>query len=51
MIEVWQATGMDLTHVEFLHASEEINARANEYWSIVMDIAMKNSLQRVTRCS
>lgn len=51
MVEVWRAIGMDLTKVEFLNASDEINARAQEYWSLVMDVAMKNSLSRVVRCS
>jgi hypothetical protein len=27
MIEVWQACGMDLSRVEFIYSSEEINAR------------------------
>lgn len=51
MIEVWKAVGMDLGAVEFLWASEEINKRPAEYWTLVMDVAMKNSLGRITRCS
>lgn len=51
MVEVWKAVGMDLTRVEFLNSSEEINSRANEYWTLVMDIARKNNLARVVRCS
>lgn len=50
MIEVWKAAGMDLTHVEFLWSSEEINGRAAEYWPLVMDIARRNTLNRITRC-
>ena len=42
---------MDLTRVQFLNSSEEINSRANEYWTLVMDIARKNSLKRIVRCS
>lgn len=50
MIEVWRAAGMDLERVQFLSAAEEINARAAEYWPIVMDIARRNNLNRITRC-
>lgn len=51
MIEVWKAVGMDLEHVEFLHASEEINKQPDAYWTLVMDVAAKNSLKRIVRCS
>lgn len=50
MIEVWKAAGMDLERVEFLWSSEEINGRAAEYWPLVMDIARRNTLNRITRC-
>lgn len=51
MIEVWKAVGMDLSKVEFLWASEEINKRPEEYWSLVMDVAIKNNLKRILRCT
>jgi tyrosyl-tRNA synthetase len=51
MIEVWKAVGMDLSKVDFLWASDEINARPAEYWTLVMDIAMKFNLARVQRCT
>jgi tyrosyl-tRNA synthetase len=51
MIEIWKAAGMDLDGVEFLWSSEEINGRANEYWPLVMDIARKNNIKRITRYS
>ena len=51
MIEVWKAVGMNLDMVDFLWASDEINARPAEYWTLVMDIAMKFKLQRVLRCT
>ena len=51
MVEVWKAVGMDLTKVEFIWSSEEINSRASEYWPLVLDIARKNSLGRIIRCS
>mmetsp|Transcript_37545 Transcript_37545/g.63201 ORF Transcript_37545/g.63201 Transcript_37545/m.63201 type:complete len:396 (-) Transcript_37545:270-1457(-) len=51
MIEVWKAVGMDMERVEFMWSSEEINNRAAEYWPLVMDIARKNKLGRIVRCS
>jgi len=51
MIETWKAAGMDMANVRFLWASDEINSHANEYWLRVMDIARKNTLTRLTRCS
>lgn len=51
MIEVWRASGMDLTNVTFLWASEEINKRPDEYWTLVMDIARHNTITRVKKCS
>ncbi|WCJ39478.1 Tyrosine--tRNA ligase 2 cytoplasmic [Euphorbia peplus] len=52
-IEIWKAVGMDLDgdKVEFLWCSEEINARASEYWPLVLDIATKNTVRRITRCA
>jgi hypothetical protein len=44
MVEVWKAVGMDLTRVEFLNSSEEINSRPNEYWTLVRDRALAGSL-------
>lgn len=49
LIEIWKAAGMDLTNVEFLWSSEEINKRAHEYWPMVMDIARRNKLPRIMR--
>lgn len=50
MIEIWKAIGMDMTNVDFLWASDEINKHANDYWSLVMDIARVNNLARIQRC-
>jgi tyrosyl-tRNA synthetase len=36
---------------EFMYASEEINKRPDEYWTLVMDVARKNNLKRIVRCS
>lgn len=49
MIHVWHAGGLS-PDVEFLFASEEINKRPDEYWSIVMDVARHNSINRMMRC-
>ncbi|KFK24425.1 hypothetical protein AALP_AAs55026U000400 [Arabis alpina] len=48
--EIWKAAGMNEDKVEFLWSSEEINARADKYWPLVMDIARRNKLPRITRC-
>lgn len=49
-IEVWKACGMNMEHVKFLWASEEINKRPDEYWSRVMNIATLNTVSRIKRC-
>jgi len=51
MTEVWKAAGMNMERVKFLWSSEEILRRPNEYWSLVFDIARKNSLSRILRCT
>jgi tyrosyl-tRNA synthetase len=50
MVEVWKAVGMDLSRVEFIWSSEEINKRGHEYWPLVLDIARRNKLSRILRC-
>jgi tyrosyl-tRNA synthetase len=51
MIEVWKACGMHMENVEFLWSSEEINKHSNDYWMRVIDIASRNNLTRIVRCS
>ncbi|XP_010919615.1 tyrosine--tRNA ligase 1, cytoplasmic [Elaeis guineensis] len=51
LIEIWKAVGMNLDRVEFLWSSDQINGRAHEYWPLVMDIARRNTLPRIIRCS
>lgn len=51
MVEVWKAVGMDLDNVEFVWSSEIINKNPNEYWTLVLDIARRNNLARIVRCS
>ncbi|KDD75145.1 class I (W and Y) tRNA synthetase [Helicosporidium sp. ATCC 50920] len=50
-VEIWRALGMDMRKVEFLQASDHIGADSGAYWSLVMDIARRNSLKRMLRCS
>lgn len=39
-----------MRNVRFLWASDEINAHADEYWTLVMDIARTNNIKRIQRC-
>merc|ERR1719277_1654181 len=49
-IEVWKATGMDMSRVRFRWSSDDINANAREYWGQALDIARKSTLARVKKC-
>lgn len=55
MIEIWKTCGLkneiESGNVQFIWASEEINKRSNEYFTLVMDIATKTTLNRVLRCT
>jgi len=51
MVEIWRCSGMEEKGVQFLRSSEEIGKRSDEYWTLVMDIARRNTLNRVVRCS
>jgi tyrosyl-tRNA synthetase len=51
MIEVWKACGMDMTNVQFVWSSDEINSHSNEYWLRVVDISRRFKLPRIKRCS
>lgn len=48
---VWKAAGMDMSAVEFLWASEEINKNPDLYWRLVMDISRSFNITRFKRCS
>lgn len=50
LIEVWKATGMDMSRVKFLWSSEEISNHAEEYWGQALDIARRSTLARVKKC-
>ena len=47
-IEVWKACGMDMSKVEFLWASENMN---QDYWLRVLKIGNLNTVTRITRCA
>ena len=46
-IEVWRASGMDLSKVEFLWASDM--ARNPDYWKLVLQVGKSNALKRFVR--
>lgn len=46
-IEVWKASGMDLSNVEFLWASDMV--KNPEYWKLVVQIGKSNLLRRFIR--
>jgi len=46
-IEVWRASGMDLSKVEFLWASDM--ARDPDYWKLVVQVGKSNALKRFIR--
>ncbi|MCF2139762.1 MAG: tyrosine--tRNA ligase [Candidatus Lokiarchaeota archaeon] len=48
-VEVWKACGIDLTHVEFIYASDLV--KDPKYWELVLKISMNASLNRVLRCT
>ncbi len=48
-IEGWKACGVDIKKTEVCWASE--NVKDPEYWKLVIEIAKKNSIARMTRCS
>ena len=50
LIEVWKAAGMDLTHVEFKWASEEITSNADKYWPTMLDVARRFNVTRIKKC-
>ena len=49
-VEVWKASGMDMTNVKFYWASDAINEDPNGYWLRVLDVARKSSVSRMKRC-
>ena len=47
LIEVWRLTGMDLSKVDFIWASDLANS--DEYWKKVMEVARNSTLKRILR--
>mmetsp|Transcript_3202 Transcript_3202/g.5895 ORF Transcript_3202/g.5895 Transcript_3202/m.5895 type:complete len:776 (-) Transcript_3202:38-2365(-) len=50
LIEVWKAAGMNLDHVVFKWASEEITHHANTYWPLMLDVARRFNITRIKKC-
>mmetsp|Transcript_17111 Transcript_17111/g.32376 ORF Transcript_17111/g.32376 Transcript_17111/m.32376 type:complete len:772 (-) Transcript_17111:80-2395(-) len=50
LIEVWKAAGMNLDHVVFKWASEEITNSADIYWPIMLDVARRFNVTRIKKC-
>mmetsp|Transcript_51903 Transcript_51903/g.123538 ORF Transcript_51903/g.123538 Transcript_51903/m.123538 type:complete len:744 (+) Transcript_51903:84-2315(+) len=50
LIEVWKASGMDMTRVKFLWSSDEITLHAKDYWMQALDIARRSTLSRIKKC-
>lgn len=46
-IEVWKASGMDLSRVEFMWASDMV--RNPDYWKLVIQVGRTNALRRFIR--
>lgn len=50
LIEVWKAAGMNLDHVVFKWASEEITDKADIYWPTMLDVARRFNVTRIKKC-
>jgi tyrosyl-tRNA synthetase len=50
LIEVWKAAGMELSHVVFKWASEEITNNADKYWPTMLDVARRFNITRIKKC-
>ena len=50
LIEVWKAAGMNLDHVVFKWASEEITEKAATYWPTMLDVARSFNVTRIKKC-
>lgn len=46
-IEVWRASGMDLSNVEFVWASDMV--KNSDYWKLVIQVGRTNALRRFIR--
>ena len=50
LMEVWKAAGMNLDHVVFQWASEEITQHADQYWPLLLDVARRFTVTRIKKC-
>lgn len=50
LIEVWKAAGMNLDHVIFKWASDEITNKADIYWPKMLDVARRFNITRIKKC-
>mmetsp|Transcript_2976 Transcript_2976/g.3286 ORF Transcript_2976/g.3286 Transcript_2976/m.3286 type:complete len:783 (+) Transcript_2976:57-2405(+) len=50
LIEVWKAAGMNLDHVVFKWASDEITNKADVYWPTMLDVARSFNITRIKKC-
>ncbi|MFX1418555.1 MAG: tyrosine--tRNA ligase [Promethearchaeota archaeon] len=48
-IELWKVSGMDLSKVEFIYASDIV--KNSDYWELVLKIGIDTTLKRVKRCT
>ncbi|MHA2281968.1 MAG: tyrosine--tRNA ligase [Promethearchaeota archaeon] len=48
-IELWKVSGMDLSKVEFIYASDLV--KDPKYWELVLKIGIETTLKRVKRCT
>eukprot|EP00301_Raphidiophrys_heterophryoidea_P019522 c4441_g1_i1.p1 GENE.c4441_g1_i1~~c4441_g1_i1.p1 ORF type:complete len:754 (-),score=211.89 c4441_g1_i1:165-2396(-) len=49
-IEVWKASGMDMSRVQFAWAADEITKHAEKYWTLALDVGRRFTLARVKKC-
>lgn len=49
LVEVWKASGMDLSKVKFIQANDFMSD--TNYWNKVMQIARSSTVNRIIRCS
>ena len=50
-VEVWKASGIDMSGVKVVWASDLMIKNAEQYWKTVIDVSSKMSLKRAIRCT
>lgn len=51
MIRIWELCGMDMSKVEFIWSSEEIEKNSHQYYTKLHDIALNTSMDRLLNCT